>query len=178
MDRTIVIFSLSILLPHLNVGLLLENVVMRSKKSQDHVSRALHVEAILTKAEDLCPCARSRLIWTNVDVEFVDPEKISWRDCVSSGWAPAFLGVEPSGGFGTFLRPFTAGEPSEYPASFPRLPLSSYDRRGLVVRTDLEPGILAVISNHLDLVDSASGDSRDPTSTSYLRRKDLCEHTA
>ena len=159
----------------LNVGLILENVVMRSKEFEDHISSALHIKPVLTKAEDKCPCARSRLIWFNIATGPPDSEIISWSNCVASGWIPAFVRNDPDGRFGAFLRPFPPGRPSEYPAPFARLPLSAYDQYGLVVKMDLDQDIRSTVYDHLDRVKSSTGDSKDPSSSSYSCRRDLCE---
>ena len=148
---------------------------MRSKESEQKVSLTIGIEPILTKADQVCPCARSRLIWTNIKVGTQMSSPIRWQDCLSPGWQPAQVGFATSIIFGTFLRPFEPGRPSEYPASFHRLPLSSYDRHGLVQRMDIPTEILSKVNALLESVSNSSGDSRDPASSSFATRRSLCE---
>ena len=54
---------------------------------------------------------------------------------LGAGWRPLWelLGAKTARPrFGTFLRPFSAGAPREFPVDFPRLPLSMYSEKGLV----------------------------------------------
>jgi hypothetical protein len=148
---------------------------MRSKESQEHVSSALQLTPVLTKAEEKCPCSRPRLIWTNISLESSNTASILWNSCIDEGWVPAFLSDDPTGSFGTFLRPFPPGRPPEFPASYARLPLSAYDRYGLVMRSDLSASDLSDVQLRLSKVHDSTGDSKDPSSSSFLSRKELCE---
>ena len=87
----------------------------------------------------------------------------------------AFLSTDPTGSFGTFLRPFSPGRPPEFPASYARLPLSSYDRFGLVIKDLLNAPDLSEIQLRLDRIQGSTGDSKDPSSSSFRHRKDLCD---
>ena len=168
------------LFPNLSVGFILENVVMKEQASKDSVSSALKTDPILTKAEDFCPCARSRLIWTNSSTDFSSITKVQLADVIKDEWFPAFELSKFHQRFGTFLRPFGPGMPSEYPASFPRLPLSAYDHQGLLVSRSLSQEAASDIQDRLLAISKASGDSRDSSSEAFRLRRDLCEwiHTS
>ena len=172
---------LRVAVPCIHHLMILENVVPRQAQSKRDISSALHMEPILTEARLVSPCRRARYIWSNLDLSDLSFWRISWQDCVDPEWVPAsvFMAAESPVGenpiFGTFLRPFPPGRPSEYPASFHRLPLSSYDESGLVVLRGIKEEDSALLRASLQEVRSSSGDPRDSKSSSFRARRDLCE---
>ena len=163
-------------LPSSHIAFILENVPPKVAASKEFVSQTMQVQPILTHAHDCCPCRRSRLIWTNLPVSMEDLPSVSLSECLSSDWMPAWeLSHSGETKFGTFLRPFEPGRPSEYPAKFHRFPLSSYDRSGLVVRKDLNRSNRSDISAKLQAIHEAKGDSRDRNSQAHRLRRELCE---
>ena len=133
------------------------------------------MDPIVTHAHNLSPCKRSRLIWTNLTGTSCEIEPISLTDCIEPGWEPLWSSSLPGSKFGTFLRPFHPGRPSEYPASYHRLPLSAYDHSGLVIKVGISTVDRESIINRISLVKQSSGDPRDPLSSAFASRKSLCE---
>ena len=154
---------------------LLENVIAAHASSTEAISQTMGVHPRTASAHHYCPCRRSRHLWTNIPLSSHEPAQITWMECIDPGWHPAWILLEKSGPFGTYLRPFPPGSPSEYPAPFWRLPLSTYDIHGLVVRSDLSEQDHRYIADRLRRVDQASGDPRIQSSPAFKHRKDLCE---
>jgi len=169
-SESIKLWSVPVIVSHLRkltlsqIMFLAENVIPKSKESERAITACFQVDPIVTHAHNVSPCRRSRLIWTNLSQtsESVDPIMIN--DCIEPGWKPVWSSDLCESKFGTFLRPFPKGRPAEYPASYSRLPLSSYDPSGLVQRQDLSPGMQQEISEKLLAIRQASGDPRDPNS--------------
>jgi hypothetical protein len=162
-------------IPAIPVGFILENVVMRDQSFSGFVTWTMKVDPTLTKAELVSPCARSRLIWSNIRHEMSRCPRITAAQAVAPGWIPAFsLFKDRAQFFGTFLRPFDPGRPQEYPAQYPRMPLSAYDANGLVIKDDLLPSCIDYIKDRLHAIHVASGDPRDPKSLNFQLRRDLC----
>ena len=154
---------------------LAENVVPKSKTSEQAITSCFQVEPIVTHAHELSPCKRSRLIWTNLSGTSCQIDSICMQNCLEPGWETLWSAELPGLKFGTFLRPFHAGRPSEYPAPYPRLPLSAYDQSGLVIRSGLPPDERESIRQRLLDIKSSAGDPRDSSSTSFSTRKTLCQ---
>ena len=148
---------------------------MRVQSFTVFVTSTMKADPTLTKAELVSPCARSRLIWSNIRHEMSRCTRIASSQAIAPGWIPAFsLFKDRAQFFGTFLRPFDAGRPQEYPAQYPRMPLSAYDANGLVIKDDLLPSCIEYIKDRLHAIHVASGDPRDPKSLNFRLRRDLC----
>ena len=136
------------------IGFLFENVPMlRQPGSRQAISDTLHVEPHLLEASRQCACDRDRLYWTNVEVTDLPATEIDPKSILTAGWAPLWELVPGHGGkkrFSTFLKPFPPGRPSEFPADFWRLPLSTYSVRGLVYKTDATEADLAKVRGLID----------------------------
>ena len=120
------------------VGFLLENVSSMTEEHRDGISRVMRVEPQAFDTASVSPCDRPRLFWSSAGHVEIMHEDVDPSAVLRPGWRPAW---ELAGDkraeavrrkFRTFLRPFGAGAPSECPVEFWRLPLSTYDERGLV----------------------------------------------
>ena len=85
---------------------LAENVIPKSKDSKKAITSCFQVDPIVTRAHDLSPCKRSRLIWANLTGTSCAIEPINLHDYIESGWEPLWSSNLPGSKFGTFLRPF------------------------------------------------------------------------
>ena len=121
-----------------SVAYLLENVASMPDAQRDAISRVLGVQPQKVDAATVTPGTRERLFWASsghVDIQPVDVPLLSVLD---PGWRPGWeiLNDARSGQvtrkFRTLLTPFGPGSPPECPLEFSRLPLSTYDERGLV----------------------------------------------
>jgi len=130
---------------------ILENVIPEEPRWADNVSACLGVPPLAVDSGDFSACSRPRLFWTNLQPP-PPPKQPHTNDqllaLLEPGWSPLWQlpGLQAQSkhtSFGTFLRPFKAGAPSEFPRPYRRLPLSSYSTRGLVFRTSSTPAQLS-----------------------------------
>ena len=120
-----------------SVGHLLENVKSMDDADRDAISRIMGSSPQVVDAAEVAACSRPRLFWNSMGHVDVASDPVDADAILEPGWRPVWELVRGSkNSFRTFLRPFEAGAPTECPESFPRLPLSSYDARGLVYRPD------------------------------------------
>ena len=133
--------------PDTAVVFFLENVDMHPSR-RPPLDQTLGVPGVKACASLYLPCRRPREYWTNLE-SHLPPELCPDLDAVlDDGWRPLWellARTTSSSRFGTFLRPFSAGHPREFPASYCRLPLSMYSEQGLVYRPDSPPRTLEKI---------------------------------
>jgi hypothetical protein len=134
---------------------LVENVDMSENASdianRDALSRTFGVEPVLLRAGYRCMTDRLRQYWTNLKVRTLLPTVLDVSLFLEDGWRPLWefpSGIrQPDKRFCTFLRPFNAGQPPEFPADYRRLPLHCYSDRGLVYRPDASPDDLKLLAD-------------------------------
>ena len=127
--------------PGATLALFLENVRMHAV-TRDSVSKLFGIEAREVDAELFGMCSRPRNFWNAYAVSDDPPPRTgSPGDVLEPGWRPLWelmpRGTPPAS-FRTFTRPFGPGAPPEYPVSFWKFSLATYDERGLVYRPDSE----------------------------------------
>ena len=172
------------------VDLLLENVVM-DDKSAEVFSLLWCVRPLLIDAGTECAATRRRYIWTSLldhnSKVFEQPQHlyVDASSILDDGWLPLWHLMPEwysgSGGslpahprFATLLRPFKAGCPMEYPAPFPRYPLSRYTCRGLVYRADApEHDISEIKSRCASAWRGGQAELRTPKSDAVARYSSL-----
>ena len=164
-SRKIVVFPLILAilkarLPHVQVVFLAENVLMDATPWTSQckllIDKCFGVQPFLGKASLLLPGDRDRLFWTNLPHFDITPIQVDARAVLDDGWRPLweFPGGEPRPDlrFCTFTRGFPSGQPKELSAdqkSFPRLPLHSYQLKGLVYLPSADKASLAQVSTWL-----------------------------
>ena len=62
--------------------------------------------------------------------------------------------------FSSLLKPFSPGEPSEFPADFARFPLNRYSARGLVFKSDEPEKKLQELSDTNGFLEAWTKDAR------------------
>ena len=137
-----------------SVHFLVENVCM-DPASRNSISCLLGAEPRHIDAAVCSPMARPRMYWTSLKCDSPPSTTVSPAEVLDAGWAPLWTrtGAPPNFGrsehrWATVTRPFPAGQPSEFPADFPRLALRSYNEHGLAFYTQAAPEQLA----HVDSV--------------------------
>ena len=159
-----------------SVGFILENVAML-KSQEAGVSKAMGVQPLLLDAGKLGPVTRARNFWTNYEVGPLSGHKITLEETLTPGWAPLrSLLKTPSSDerFRTLLRPFPPGQPFEFKAEFWRLPLSTYDERGLVYLKSASASQLREIERWIHgAMRINTTELKTPGSTAVLRRGEL-----
>ena len=163
------------------VAFILENVRMKPACEQA-VSRTMGVPALPIDAGLVCACARPRLFWTNLVTEPPAARVIDPSSVLDAGWRPLWelassaSTASTSSRFSTFLRPFSAGFPYEFPASYPRLPLSSYSLRGLVYKADSTNSELEIIHSWIkSSINIDTNSIKEKGSPSQVARGLLCD---
>ena len=125
-----------------------ENVEMGSRAPP--LRKVFGVDACHLCASKWLPARRPRIYVTNLRISEAPTVEVDPASCLAPGWRPLW-GLCPQAAdvssqrFGTFLRPFGPGKPQEFPASYHRLPLSTYSEHGLVYRPDAPPDVLTRI---------------------------------
>ena len=123
---------------HVSVAYLLENVASMPDAQRDAISQVLGVQPQKVDAATVTPGTRERLFWASSGHVDIQPAEVPPFTVLEPGWCPAWeiLSDARSGQvtrkFRTLLTPFGPGSPPECPLEFSRLPLSTYDERGLV----------------------------------------------
>ena len=191
-SRKIVVFPLILAilnarLPHVQVVFLAENVLMDASPWTSAckllIDRCLGVQPFLGKASLVAHCDRDRLFWTNLPHVDMAPVQMDTRSILDDGWRP--LWEFPSGEsqpdlrFCTFTRGFPQGQPPELSddqKSFPRLPLHSYQIKGLVYLASADKASLAQVSSWLRRsVNISTKELRDTGSKCIEARADLAK---
>jgi site-specific DNA-cytosine methylase len=145
-------------LPELNILFMVENVPLKDSPEalaqRSRISSALGVEFKIFQASKVAPAERERAIWSNITASDLLAVQVDTQAVISPGWRPAWefpsWQSKPDARFGTFCRGFPAGQPQEVEEShktFARLPLHSYNERGLVVKHPLSPAELDTVTH-------------------------------
>ena len=162
----------------------LENVVPEEPQWAQNISNCMGVPPLAVDSGDFSACSRPRLFWTNLQPApppRQPPTNAELLALLDPGWTPLWQlpGLKASShstSFGTFLRPFKAGTPSEFPRPYRRLPLSSYSTRGLLFKSSASPSqledIMARSAKHILI---PSKDIRVPGSRSCRLRGELVD---
>ena len=149
---------------------LFENVDML-EHHKAAISSVMGSQPTLIEAGRLCGCRRPRLYWSSLPVEPITGIGIEPTTCLENGWIPAWeLGnsKQDHPRFGTFLRPFEPHRPKECKnVPYPRLPLSSYTWKGLVVNSAASQHEREEIRCMLTHAASAKGDIQDAASERF-----------
>ena len=189
-SRKIVVFPLLLAilnarLPQVQVVFLAENVLMDATPWTSAckllIDKCLGVQPFLGKASVLTPCDRDRLFWTNLPHQELTPVQVDARAALDDGWRPLweFPNGEPRPDlrFCTFTRGFPPGQPEELSddqKNFPRLPLHSYQLKGLVYLASADKASLAQVSSWLRRsVNVCTKNLRVPGSSSISARASL-----
>lgn len=191
-SRKIVVFPLLLAilnarLPQVQVVFLAENVLMDATPWTSAckllIDQCFGVQPFLGKASMLTACDRDRLFWTNLPHQELTPIQVDARSILDDGWRP--LWEFPNSGpqrdlrFCTFTRGFPPGQPSELSddqKNFPRLPLHSYQLKGLVYLASADKASLTQVSSWLrGSVNICTKDLRVPGSRGIAARASLAK---
>ena len=127
---------------------ILENVVPDSHLTGTtaNINSTMGVPALAIDADTLCAASRPRLFWQNLRTTAPPSNPPPPSSALREGWAPlSQLLNRPPRPWATFLRPFKAGQPREFPRPYPRLPLHCYSLRGLAYNTSASAADLQAI---------------------------------
>ena len=191
-SRKIVVFPLLLAilnarLPQVQVVFLAENVLMDATPWTSAckllIDDCFGVKPFLGKASALTACDRDRLFWTNLPHQDMAPIQVDTRSILDDGWRPLweFPNGEPQPDlrFCTFTRGFPPGAPSELNSeqkSFPRLPLHSYQLKGLVYLASADRESLSQVSTWLrSSINICTKDLRSPDSQCIAARAALAK---
>ena len=163
--------------PHLRIFTICENVAMKVQDKRI-MNRLLGSEPIQINNGDISCQDRTRLYWTNFQVDPPGSVEVSPSSILEPGWAPLWELIpskEIRKKFITQVRPFPPDLPEECPVSWWRFPLSSYAIRGLVYLTTSDRIEEIKERVHQGIVLSPSQDLRDPVRgrDAIKRRLDL-----
>ena len=135
-----------------SVAVVVENVDSMPPETSAAISRLFGIVPARLDAAQLCAAHRPRLFWSSYGkpAPLGDPPlAVDPAAALDPGWRPLWELDPPEGAppasqrrFGTFLRPFPPGAPPEFPAKFPRFPLSSYSDNLLVYKPDADAALL------------------------------------
>ena len=168
--------------PRASLGVLLENVEMADHQS-GAITRTVGLPFSSADCALVAAAKRPRLFWQNLNSEkLLRAEGVHALHVLDPGWVPAISlawhrELTSSFPFNTFLRPFDAGKPSEFPEPYRRLPLSQYGPGNLVMKDPLTASESRELQFVRDLYNDKActqPDFKNPQSASHQARAKIC----